>query len=139
MKTKEYTGCKGLKGVYLSRVLKTPEGGHEFSLKFKYLPIKDHWIVKAADITRKNPTKRSVKHLTVMLGQSVALRLIGRNIASDFIIYGPMSYNVENSDSSVGLWDKYKEIFTGRAPGMCELYFTDLNDKPLARLTIEVK
>lgn len=133
MLNKEFVQAKGYKDVFLSQVLKTPEGGHEFSLKYRFLPIKTHWVVKPGK------TETKLEHLSVPPGATIRLGLRGQNIAAETLYFGPGNYLVEVTDEKVGLWSQYDETFTGRAPGMCELIFMNLDRKKVYGLPVEVK
>jgi hypothetical protein len=115
-------------------VLKTPEGGHEFSLKFRTLPLKDFWLERAGE--KRN---RKLEHLVLPVGQTLRLVFKCTNIAKSEILFGPSNYLVQLSDENVCIWSQYDETITGRAPGMCEIVFLDLEKRRLLTLPVEVK
>ncbi len=136
MRYRDFAGPPGMKDVHLSQVLKTPEGGHEFAIKFKFLPIKEYWVVKPGAEKKRYVHNENIE---VKLGQTISLRLRGRNIAGDTIFFNPTHYKVEPSDQGVGKWDQYKEMFTGMAPGMCSLIFQSVDLKHLITVDMEVR
>jgi hypothetical protein len=131
---KQFLGPKGAPDVHLSTVLKTPEGGHEFSLKFRTLPLKDFWLERAGE--KRN---RKLEHLVLPVGQTLRLVFKCTNIAKSEILFGPSNYLVQLSDENVCIWSQYDETITGRAPGMCEIVFLDLEKRRLLTLPVEVK
>jgi hypothetical protein len=93
-------------------VVRNDDGGHEFSMKFRYLPIKSFYVYKPGEKQRP-----PLKKLTALVGQTVRVAVLGANITKEEFTFGPSQYKADITDAAVGMWSPYDETFTARARG----------------------